>query len=228
MVSVVSEVVGNYNVDGIHLDNIRYPDVGSGYNALSLARFNAETGPRITPDQVRGGTGTPNPNDPDWRKWRTQQVTDLVAKIHTAISERKQTVKLSTSVMCSDPKLAAMQFMQDWDAWTRDGLVDFVVPMVYLQTDSMPAEAAKSLAASHDRHIYVGIGAWRISGALASKQIADCRAAGAEGVVLYSYHYLGPNSASGDTAKLSDVKSSSFTEQTSTAPMAWKQEGGLR
>ncbi len=218
MVSVVSEVVANYSVDGIHLDNVRYPDVGSGYNALSVARFNTET----------GKSGSPNPNDPDWRKWRTQQVTGLVARIHTALSEGKRMVKLSASVMLSDPKLAAMQFMQDWDGWTRDGLVDFLVPMVYLQTDSMPAAAVKSLDASHDRHIYVGIGAWRIPGALASKHIADCRAVGAEGVVLYSYHYLGPNSTSADTAKLSDVKSSSFKDQTSTAPMAWMQEGGVQ
>ena len=220
MVSVVSEVAANYNVDGIHLDNIRYPDVGNGYNALSLARFNAESG--------KSGTATPNPNDPDWRKWRTQQVTDLVARIQTAVVEKKPAVKLSASVMCSDAKLAAMQFMQDWDSWIRDGLVDFLVPMVYLQNDSMGVESAKALAVSRDRHIYVGIGAWRIEGALASKQIADCRAAGAEGIVLYNYHYLGPNSTGTNTATLADLTSSVFTQETSTAPMAWKQEGGLR
>jgi len=215
MVSVVSEVAANDNVDGIHLDNVRYPDVGGGYNALSIARFNAES----------GKSGTPNPNDPDWRKWRTQQVTDLVAGIRAAVTPA---VKLSASVMCSDPRLALMQFMQDWDSWIRDGLVDFLVPMVYLRTDSMPAEAPKALAASDDRHIYIGIGAWRIPGALASKQIGDCRAAGAEGVVLYSYHYLGPNSPSTDKAKLSDLTSSVFTQETPTAPMDWKQEGGLQ
>lgn len=149
-------------------------------------------------------------------------------RVSSITPRSRPAIKLSASVMCSDPKLAAMQFMQDWDAWIADGLVDFLVPMVYLQTDSMPTEAPKALAASRDRHIYIGIGAWRIPGALASKQIADCRAAGAEGIVLYNYHYLGPNSTGTNTATLADLTSSVFTEETPTAPMAWKQEGGLQ
>lgn len=218
VLSIVKELVGRYEVDGIHLDNIRYPSVGAGYNAQSIAAFNAAT----------GKTGAPNPNDPDWRKWRTDQVTGLVKQIRDAIAQTRPAARLSASVMCSDPKLAAMQFMQDWDAWTRDGLVDFLVPMVYLRGDTMQAEAVKSLAASHGRHIYIGIGAWRIPGALATRHIEDSRAAGAAGVVLYSYHYLGPNSTAADTARLSDIRASAFTAQTATAEMPWKQEGGER
>lgn len=218
LLSVVKEVLAGYAVDGIHLDNIRYPDAGSGYNALSLARFSTET----------GKAGVPDPNDPLWRKWRTEQVTGLVKRIRDAIGEAKPAVKLSASVMCSEPKLAAMQFMQDWGTWTRDGLVDFVVPMVYLTGDSMPTEAPKTLSASHARHVYVGIGAWRIGGALAAKHIADCRAAGAPGVVLYSYHYLGPNSPGGERARLADLGNSAFTERAATASMPWKQEGAAK
>ena len=218
MLSVVNEILAGYAVDGIHLDNVRYPDISSGYNALSLARFSAET----------GAAGAPDPNDPDWRKWRMEQVTGLVQRIRDVIGEAKPAVKLSASVMCSEPKLAAMQFLQDWDSWTQDGLVDFVVPMVYLTGDSMPTEAPKTLSASHGRHVYVGIGAWRIGGALAAKHIADCRAAGAPGVVLYSYHYLGPNSPGGERARLADLRTAAFPERTDTVPMPWKQEGAAR
>jgi len=90
----------------------------------------------------------------------------------------------------------------------------------------MPLAVVKSLASSHGRHIYIGIGAYRIDGTLAAKHIADCRSAGAAGVVLYSYHYLGPNSSTADTAKLAEVKASTFAEPTTTAPMAWK--GGVQ
>ncbi len=218
ILAVVQEVLTGYDVDGIHLDNVRYPDLGSGYNPSSLARFNAET----------GKSGMPNPNDQEWRAWRTRQVTGLVSRIHEAIDAAKPAVKLSASVMCSDPTLAARQFMQDWASWTKEGLVDFLVPMVYLQDDRMAAEAVKSLAASHGRHVYIGIGAFRIDGVMAAKHISDCRAAGAAGVVLYSYHYLGPNSPGGERARLSDVRSAVFAERTTTAPMAWRQEGGAR
>ena len=56
----------------------------------------------------------------------------------------------------------------------------------------------------------------------------ESQAAGAAGVVLYSYHYLGPNSPGGERARLSDVRSAVFAERTTTAPMAWRQEGGAR
>src|SRR5438445_11374786 len=71
-------VVRNYDVDGINLDRIRYPDgnlgtnVPSGvYNSTSLARFRAET----------GRTDTPANTDPQCTQCRRDQITWIVRRV---------------------------------------------------------------------------------------------------------------------------------------------------
>src|SRR2546425_90826 len=68
-------IVRNYNVDGINLDRIRYPDnnLGTnvpswGYNDTAVARFNAAS----------GRTGTPANTDAQWTQWRRDQITAIV------------------------------------------------------------------------------------------------------------------------------------------------------
>jgi uncharacterized lipoprotein YddW (UPF0748 family) len=41
-VSVITDIMSNYRIDGIHLDNIRYPNANYGYNPISVSRFNQE------------------------------------------------------------------------------------------------------------------------------------------------------------------------------------------
>ena len=76
--NAATSIVRNYNVDGINLDRIRYPDgnLGSlvpswGYNPTALARFRAETGRGDTP---------PN-TDQQWTQWRRDQVTGIVRRL---------------------------------------------------------------------------------------------------------------------------------------------------
>ncbi len=71
--------------------------------------------------------------------------------------------------------------------------------------------------------MYIGVGAFRLSPTLACKHIQDTREAGADGVVLYSYHYLGPNSGSATCVKMADLASSVFAQPASVPEMPWKQ-----
>ncbi|NIN67737.1 MAG: family 10 glycosylhydrolase, partial [Anaerolineae bacterium] len=68
LVSIVEEIVNNYDVDGIHLDSVRYPGEQSGYNEDSVLRFNEEN----------STYGNPKPDDKKWGDWRRAQVTELV------------------------------------------------------------------------------------------------------------------------------------------------------
>ena len=75
---VYMDVVRHYDVDGIHLDFIRYGGDGKtvghwGYNAVSVARYNARYGTTA---------GSPLWNDPRWQAWRREQVTALVRRVY--------------------------------------------------------------------------------------------------------------------------------------------------
>jgi uncharacterized lipoprotein YddW (UPF0748 family) len=210
-VSVVTDVLNNYQVDGIHIDP-NYPNRKAGYNSTSVSRFNEEF----------SRSGLPADDDAQWSQWRRDQVTALVSDVRTAIASVRPAVKFSVAGIVQ-PQVARGYYLQDYDAWTQAALVDFVVAMLYMMVDKMPDFAPSVVAAAHQRHVYVGIGAFQIPPELAIKHIGDCRTAGAPGIVVYSYHYLGPNSPDEDCTRMSNLVGSVFAEPASVPAMPWKQ-----
>lgn len=138
IVNVTTNIVRNYNVDGINLDRIRYPDgnvaggVPSwGYNPTALERFRAET----------GRVGTPSNTDPQWTQWRRDQITAIVRKIYvesTAVRPRAR-VSADTITYGHGPQAvggweatrAYAEQLQDWRAWLQEGILDTAMPMNY-------------------------------------------------------------------------------------------------
>src|SRR5204863_27476 len=85
-------IVRNYDVDGINLDRIRYPDgnLGTnvpswGYNPTAIARFRAET----------GRTDMPANTDPQWTEWRRDQVTAIVRRSYPESTALRPTSALT-------------------------------------------------------------------------------------------------------------------------------------
>lgn len=210
-VSVIRDILARYDVDGINLDNVRYPGTEGGYNATAVALFNEQT----------GSAGTPAVNTKGWRQWRCEQVTALVSAARTVVRTTNSAAKLSASVMFSDPEHATAIVCQQWDAWLKNGLVDFVIPMAYAKADTISSHAERALKSTCGRHIYMGIGAYQLSQTQAEKQIADCRSQGTKGVVLYSYHYL-CTAESPDRAKCSALGASVFEENSELPLMPWR------
>lgn len=202
IISLVREIVNNYAVDGVHLDNIRYPGLHGGYNPTSVQIFN----------QQLGRVGQPDDDDAAWCKWRRDQITGLVNRVHEAVHVAKPDVKVSAAVILSDPDQAAGYFLQEWDVWAQKGYLDFIVPMVFLRNDTMALAAPTSVQASGACPVYVGVAGYLIGSTLAAKQITDARQAGAKGIVLFSYAYLGPNSKDPKCVKGEDLLSSVFAQ----------------
>ncbi len=126
--NVCMDIVKNYDVDGIHLDYIRYPGRDFGYSEVALARFNKET----------GRTGRPDPKDPAWSQWRRDQVTALVRRVYKAVKAIKPKVKVTASVItrgsCPESFSATEPYVylfQNWEAWAKEGIIDALVPMNY-------------------------------------------------------------------------------------------------
>ncbi len=211
-VSVVIDLAKHYAVDGIYLEGMEYPGFGAGYNPTSVDLFNKEY----------GRSGIPKEIDTNWCTWRRKQVTTVVQRIRAGTDAARPGLKLSVSTMMADPSLAAIHYLQDWDSWTREGLVDAVVPMIYATDDSLSMKVCDMLKLSHRRHVYVGIGAYRITSGLTKKHIEACRAAGADGIVLYSYYYLGPGAHTEQATTLRELGLSLFDTSTAVPAMPWK------
>ena len=134
----------NYDLDGVTFDRLRYPDFNLndapswGYNAVSLARYAAETG---------GGTGAadlPHPTDPDWTAWRRQQLSLLERRLYLELKRANPALWVGSATVAygAPPSGASGSFsdstayrlvLQDWAGWLEDGFLDLNLPMNYKQ-----------------------------------------------------------------------------------------------
>ena len=125
------DLAGNYDVDGIHLDFVRYPGVDWGYSASAVTLYMAEA----------GAVRPPDPADPQWQAWRRARVTAFVRDLHNELQQDKPSVKLSGALICfgGGPASAAdweltsayRSVFQDWREWIVKGYLDLGVPMNY-------------------------------------------------------------------------------------------------
>jgi uncharacterized lipoprotein YddW (UPF0748 family) len=144
-VEVLMQLVRNYEIDGLHLDRIRYPDLdvtgqtprtgaNIGYNPTSVARFQRRYG---TPEH----TAPPDPGDALWSQWRRDQVTNIVRRIYLNAIAIRPSLKVSAALIAfgDGPSTeeswnsaeAYWRVFQDWRAWTEEGILDIAVPMNY-------------------------------------------------------------------------------------------------
>jgi uncharacterized lipoprotein YddW (UPF0748 family) len=127
-VKVLGDMLSKYDVDGIMLDFVRYPNRDWGYSDIAVERFNKQY----------GKTGKPDPKDLTWGRWRREQVTQMVRDIYAEINRQKPWVPLSAATIpwggCPDSwnKTDAFGWVfQDWRAWMEEGILDINMPMNY-------------------------------------------------------------------------------------------------
>ena len=212
LIGIIDELVRNYDVDGIHLDIARYPGREGGYNDGSIALFNQET----------SRTGIPEPDDEAWCNWRRRQVTNLVRGVYqTAVGIRSR-VKVSAAVFTNKSN-AMDDLFQDWEGWLRAGILDSAVPMAFAKDNRVFRSTTQEMVASgNGRHIYIGQGGWKMSAANSLEQIQLVRTAGAEGTVIYSYHYCSRVAAGASGSLMDALKAGPFSQPDTVPILAWK------
>ena len=126
--AVTVDLIERYDLDGIHLDYIRYPGPDFDYSAGSIAAFREWAAPRLTSSQRRTLDGAARSDPlawPDgqpalWGDFRRQQVTRLVERVSFAIKTRRPWMTVSAAVL-PDTMDARNDRLQDWPAWARAG-----------------------------------------------------------------------------------------------------------
>ena len=190
LIRVIEEIVDEYDIDGIHMDYVRYPNIHYDYNPAVSDAFKARYGfdPARRKDSESGAGAAAEVSDGRklWHKWRCEQVSLLVGRVREAIARLKPDVRLSAAVK-PDIDSAYMQYGQDWIGWSNGGLVDFVVPMFY---KGSAAEIERQMTDARKRvmkgSLYAGIGVWNQNADDTLAQIEIARRNGLQGVVLFS------------------------------------------
>ena len=131
-------IVRNYDVDGLNLDRIRYPDGNFGtnnpswgYNPNAIGNFQAATGRHDVPATT----------DPQFTQWRRDQITSIVRRIYVESYAIKPSVRISADTITYgygpqhgsgwEGSRAYAEQLQDWAGWMREGILDLNIPMNY-------------------------------------------------------------------------------------------------
>ncbi|MGH9883598.1 MAG: family 10 glycosylhydrolase, partial [Pyrinomonadaceae bacterium] len=144
-VDVLNHLVQNYEIDGLHLDRIRYPELSIsgqtpstgtniGYNPTSVERFQRHF-------NILPGSPPPAQNDPQWNQWRRDQVSNVVRRVYLNALTIRPNLKISAALIAFggmgsteaswNSAEAYWRVYQDWRAWTQEGIIDIAMPMVY-------------------------------------------------------------------------------------------------
>jgi uncharacterized lipoprotein YddW (UPF0748 family) len=117
---MVREIVANYDIDGIHLDYIRYPEQGEDF-----------------PDK---DTYRKYGHKQEKSQWRRDNITRIVRQVYTEVKKLKPWVKVSSSPVGkyrdtyrypSKGWNAYHAVYQDAQKWLKEGIHDAIFPMMY-------------------------------------------------------------------------------------------------
>jgi len=139
ILKVLKEVAANYNIDGIHLDYVRYPERDFGFGKTLIAEYTNKY--FIDPVQLlknpkfilsRNGEEKYKELFKGWNDLKAAMITNLISKVRIGIEEVNNDISLSSAVK-ADLDDAKRRYAQFWDDWVINGDVDFVVPMNYVK-----------------------------------------------------------------------------------------------
>lgn len=119
--ALMKEVIDNYPVAGVHFDYIR---VGDRVCYCPICRRQLKKLEGVSPEKMRWWGRVPA----RFLKWRCDNVTALVRDVSSYA--RGKGKELSAAVFAGVPDSLMVQG-QDFAAWSREGLLDLVVPMNY-------------------------------------------------------------------------------------------------
>lgn len=184
------DLLDNYDFDGIQLDYIRYPVIkdiyhSAGFEDVTKKMFFADTG--IDVDSI------PDTNHPDWasfNKWRAAKITKYVNRIVDMVNEYKaKGRKLAlTSAVFGDPDEAIRLKCQDWQKWVKNGWLDMIFPMAYLNDADDVYKEIKYMVDNYGESPNIsGISPMysHLPVIESTKQVEACRRAGASGVAFF-------------------------------------------
>jgi uncharacterized lipoprotein YddW (UPF0748 family) len=145
---LILEVIKNYNVDGIQIDDHFGMPVQFGYDAFTIQLYQKEH---------QGKTPPINPFDPKWMRWRANKITAFMDSIFKSVKAIKPYAKISLSP--NSQYFAYKYYLQDWENWVKKDLIDELILQVYRsEKNSFIQEMSKPAIKSAMKKIPVAIG----------------------------------------------------------------------
>ncbi len=163
IVKVILDVVDNYDIDGVHMDDYFYPYQIAGQHIRDSETFNTYGG-----------------DYDDINDWRRNNVDQLIKMLGDSIHKHKPHMKFGVSPFgiwankFQNPEgsetyggSSYYENYADSRGWIKEGWVDYINPQLYWPIGNRPAAFDKLLDwwsdNTYNRHLYIGMAAYRIN-----------------------------------------------------------------
>lgn len=169
IISIILKLVSDYSINGnpkfkgIHLDYLRYKDSMYGYNFIGRNIFYNLS--KIDPVYLNRNRylkkdSLLNIIKDDWIDFKSSKISSLLSEVKL-ILQNKKNIKLSVAVK-PILKEAKVRWIQNWDQWIKNDLVDYVVVMNYFNdTESFSSNLWNIYKVFNDQKyidkIYIGV-----------------------------------------------------------------------
>jgi uncharacterized lipoprotein YddW (UPF0748 family) len=215
---VAADIARRYDVDGIHLDRIRFPGNAWSWDPAARAGFGKN----------------PDAYPAEWKAYRTGLVSEMVKQTYDSINAVRPDLVLSAAVWGIyydkwhwKTLAGKTDLMQDSRAWAKSGYIDVLVPMTYSRIKAhcaridwgcMLEEHLQGDERETGRQMYIGIDASKGAREIV-KQIRLARAHGVTGMAIFSY-------TDADNSRVWPLLEAGVFARPATVPtMPWKQTG---
>lgn len=211
---ICQEIAANYEVDGIHLDYIRYPEATIPFNDEATYR-------RYGNKQSRS-------------QWRMSNIDRCVQMIHDAVKAVRPWIKLSCSPVGKYSDLARYSsygwnardaVSQDAQRWLREGWMDMLFPMMYFDRKHFYPFLADWKEHDAGRPIVPGLGIYFLNAreknwplTTIRRQMNVARAEGLGGQAFFRTKFLLAN----EKGLYDWLKNSFYAQQALVPPMTWQ------
>lgn len=187
LLEIVKEMAA-YDVDGIHLDFMRFAELPQSTGLAIRKRFEAIYGKQSNwPNCVTDAKGSQREN---FARWRASTITDALQSICLWLRKNQPEKHLSVAAYGDYPK-CVNTVGQNWRIWLRLNLVDSLLPMNYTEDENSLRDwlNTQTLEPRYAKKIICGIGVTanesRLSPIDVLNQIDISRRAKCGGFVLF-------------------------------------------
>ena len=162
LLNIISEILTNYDFDGISYDYVRYTESGNfnGYQDSGFSQ-NAEEDfleqYAYDVDDLPVAVKTDNDIREDWQEFKRSSLSSLIKNISSHIKSINSDVIISVSHYGAIEGAREI-YMQDVEFWCENGYIDVILPMIYSTDTFYYTETVKSFNGLNDTVLqYPGI-----------------------------------------------------------------------
>lgn len=189
----IREIIENYKVDGIHLDDYFYPTDDENFDKLSYDSYLQTTEKPL-----------------ELADWRRQNVSSLIHTLYCAVKAHDKNILFGVSP-AADIDRCYNKLFADVEAWAHGGYVDYIMPQLYFGFE-YPIDKFKfnnlllywsALLEDTNAKFYIGLAnykigtenepdkaEWNEKDDIIARQIKLLRQEKADGFVFFSYSSL--------------------------------------